>query len=204
MPGHPKTKVGWGAFSHPQALIAVLLLSACVGANDDASRFGAGEGLAPTDVAGPNSFVQTGSAQSALIEGLRTRKSVIAGTGPFSTVADAVVAGSAGAAVAELRVARLKAEARSTNWLPSIGPSVDLTSLGTVLASIVLEQTIFDNGRNRAEREFAAADVEVAAVSLAQDMNDRVYTGLAHYIEAERARDQAALAENAVARLTGS
>jgi outer membrane protein, adhesin transport system len=132
---------------------------------------------------------------------LRTRQSVLPDSGPFAAVADSVIAASAGAAVAELRVARLKAQARSTNWLPSIGPTVDLTSLGAAVASLVLEQTIFDNGRNRAERAFAAADVEIAAVSLAQDMNDRVFTGLAHYIERERAREQAALSEAAVARL---
>jgi outer membrane protein, adhesin transport system len=201
MPGHPKTRKGWGLAPRPAtALILLGLLAGCVASNE-AARFGAGEGLAPTDPAAANSFAPQGANPSVLIEGLRTRQSVIAGDGPFQTVTDAVITASAGAAVAELRVARLKAEAKATNWLPSIGPSVDLTSLGAVVASMVLEQTIFDNGRNKAERAFAAADVEVAAVTLAQDMNDRVYTGLAHYIEAERARTQAGLADAAVARL---
>jgi outer membrane protein, adhesin transport system len=200
MPGYPKTKKVWGKPPHAALLIATTLLAACVG-GAETTRLGAGEGLAPNEVAAPNSFAQEGDAQSAIIEGLRTRASVLPDSGPFATVADSVIAASSGAAVAELRVARLKAQARSLNWLPSIGPSVDLTSLGAAVASMVLEQTIFDNGRNRAERAFAAADVEVAAVTLAQDMNDRVYTGLAHYIEAERAREQAALAEAAVARL---
>ncbi|MFM2389205.1 MAG: hypothetical protein RLZZ437_760 [Pseudomonadota bacterium] len=196
----PTIKNGWVLCTHPTFAVAAILLSGCVGASD-ATRFAAGEGLAPTEAAAPNSFVQEGAAQSALIEGLRTRQSVLPKTGPFAQVADAVIAASAGAAVAELRVARLKAEAQATNWLPSIGPSVDLSSLGAVVASLVLEQTLFDNGRNRAERAFAAADVEVAAVTLAQDMNDRVYTGLSHYVEAQRAREQSALAEAAVARL---
>lgn len=200
MPGHPKKAWVWGAYPHTATLIAALLLAGCV-SEDQTSRFGAGEGLAPNEIAAPNSFAQQGAAQSDLIEGLRTRQSVLPGTGPFASVADAVIAASAGAAVAELRVARLKAQAQSRNWLPSIGPTVDLTSLGAAVASMLLEQTIFDNGRNKAERAFAAADVEVAAVTLAQDMNDRVYTGLAHYIEAERAREQAALSEAAVARL---
>ena len=200
MPGIPKITGGWGKYPHPATLISALLLAGCVGGTD-ASRLGAGEGLAPTDVAVPNSFAQQGSVPSMVIEGLRTRQSVLPDSGPFATVTDAVIAASAGAAVAELRVARLKAEAKAYNWLPSIGPTVDLTSLGATVASIVLEQTIFDNGRNRAERAFAAADVEVAAVTLAQDMNDRVFTGLAHYIAAERARAQAALSEAAVARL---
>jgi outer membrane protein, adhesin transport system len=201
MPGAlNKNKGGWGKGPHPAHLIAALFLAGCVGA-DDATRFGAGEGLGPNEVTAPNSFTQQGPVQSALIEGLRNRASVLPDAGPFAAVADAVIAASAGAAVAELRVARLKSQAKANNWLPSIGPSVDLTSLGAVVASMVLEQTIFDNGRNKAERAFAAADVEVAAVSLAQDMNDRVYTGLAHYIEAQRAAEQAALAEAAVGRL---
>lgn len=201
MPGIPQGKSGWGKLNpHPAPLIMALVLAGCVGGNE-ASRSGTSEGLSPTEVSGPNSFEQEGSAQSGLIEGLRTRQSVLPESGPFAAVADGVIAASAGAAVAELRVARLKAAAKANNWLPSIGPSVDLTSLGAVVASLVLEQTIFDNGRNKAERAFAAADVEVAAVTLAQDMNDRVYEGLAHYIEAERARAQAALSEAAVARL---
>ncbi|MGL5008866.1 MAG: TolC family protein, partial [Paracoccaceae bacterium] len=198
MPGDRKTRTGWGLGPRPAALIALTWLAGCV-TGPEAARFGAGDGLAPTEAA--NSFAPEEGNPSVLIEGLRTRQSVIAGAGPFAAVADAVVAASAGAAVAELRVARLKAEAKANNWLPSIGPSVDLTSLGAVVASMVLEQTIFDNGRNRAERDFAAADVEVAAVVLAEDMNDRVYAGLVHYIEAERAREQAGLADAAVARL---
>lgn len=200
MPGIPKGMGGWGIYPRPATLIAALFLAGCVASNGT-SRFSAGEGLSPTEVAAPHSFAQQGAAQSDLIEGLRTRQSVLPDNGPFAAVADSVIAASAGAAVAELRVARLKAQAQANNWLPSIGPSVDLTSLGALVASMVLEQTIFDNGRNKAERAFAAADVEVAAVTLAQDMNDRVYTGLAHYIEGERAREQAALSDAAVARL---
>jgi outer membrane protein, adhesin transport system len=202
MPGLRKVRNGWGAcFPRPMPhLIAAVCLAGCVGGGDT-TRFGAGDGLAPTEVAAPNSFAPQGANPSALIEGLRTRQSVLAGSGPFTTVADAVIAASSGAAVAELRVARLKAQARATNWLPSIGPSVDLTSLGAAVASMVLEQTVFDNGRKKAERDFAAADVEVAAVTLAQDMNDRVYEGIVHYIEAERAREQAALSDAAVGRL---
>jgi outer membrane protein, adhesin transport system len=136
-----------------------------------------------------------------LIDDLRTRQTVLPTSGPYAQVADAVIAASAGVAVAELRVARLKAEARAKNWLPSIGPQVDLTSLGSIIASLVVEQALFDNGRRKAERAFAAADVEVAAVTLTADMNERVYEGLAHYLDAERAREQAAVAARGVDRL---
>ncbi len=198
MPVNPKHKTTRGQLVPLPVLMMVL--AGCV-AGPQAGRLGLGQGLAPADAPRPASFAVQGAVRSPLIDGLRTRTSVIGGHGPFRTVADAVIAASAGAAVAELRVARLKAEARATNWLPSIGPSVNLTSLGSVIASMVLEQTLFDNGRNKAERDFAAADVEVAAVTLAQDMNDRVYQGLSHYIEAELAREQGRIADRAVERL---
>jgi adhesin transport system outer membrane protein len=66
-----------------------------------------------------------------------------------------------------------------------------MTSLGTVVTQLVVEQVLFDNGKKRAEREFAQADVEVAAVALAQDTNDRVMTGLGLYLDAEAAKSRA-------------
>jgi outer membrane protein, adhesin transport system len=201
MPFRPQHKMGRGSWhSLPATCAALILVSGCIG-GPQAARLGAGQGLGPTDPPQPGSFTEQGVVSSGLIDSLRNRQSVIAGNGPFTAVADSVIAASAGAAVAELRVARLRAEARSKNWLPSIGPVVNLTSLGSVLASMVLEQTIFDNGRKKAERDFAAADVEVAAVVLAQDMNDRVYEGLSYYIEGALAREQSVVAAAAVERL---
>ena len=52
---------------------------------------------------------------------------------------------------------------------------------------MVVEQVLFDNGRKKAERDYAAADVEVAAVTLAQDTNKRVLAGLELYISAQEA-----------------
>ena len=66
-----------------------------------------------------------------------------------------------------MRMARLQKEAVDKNWLPQIGPVVTLDSLGMIAAQIVAEQALLDNGRRKAERAVAAADVEVAAVSLA-------------------------------------
>ncbi len=201
MPLLAKHHPGWGPrHPLPAAIAALTLLSGCIG-DPQAARLGIGQGLGPNDTPQPGSFTEQGVVTSGLIDSLRSRRSVIEGNGPFTAVADSVIAASAGTAVAELRIARLRAEARSKNWLPSIGPAVNLASLGSVLASMVLEQTIFDNGRNKAERDFAAADVEVAAVVLAQDMNDRVYEGLSYYIESELAREQSAVAGAAVDRL---
>ncbi len=180
-------------------LAAALLLAGCAGIQmPEVGMFRLGETLPPAQAGGGNLAAQ--GAGSALIADLAGRDTVL-GPGPFAEVSEAVVAASAGTAVAELRIARLKAQAQATNWLPRIGPAVSLSSLGDIVASLVVEQALFDNGRRRAERAFAAADVEVAAVSLAEDMNARVLTGLQHYLDAERAREQAMIADTAVARL---
>lgn len=130
--------------------------------------------------------VQADGSQSALISGLLARPSVL-GEGAFAQVADAVMAANTRAAEAELRAARLRSVAAQRNWLPTLGPRVTLSDLGTLAAQMLVEQTLFDNGRKRAERAAARADVEVAAVTLAQEGNQRVADALALYIKAERA-----------------
>ena len=201
MPLNPIIKVTWGG-KGPLMLAALLAVSGCNGVTfPPVAMFGLGSGMKPSDAAAVESLAPQGVVKSALIDDLRSRHTVLSSSGPYMQVADAVIAASAGVAVAELRVARLKAEAKSKNWLPSIGPQVDLTSLGSIIASLVVEQVLFDNGRRKAERAFAAADVEVAAVTLTADMNQRVYEGLSHYLDAERAREQAAIAARGVDRL---
>lgn len=140
--------------------------------------------------------------RSALIEDLRSRRSILPPDGILAEVAHAVLRASSGAAEAEVRLARIRSDAKSKNWLPSIGPTVGLTSLGGVVAQLVLDQTIFDNGRRAAERDLALADVDVAAVQLVQELNLRVYEGLHAYITAERANAQAVVAERAARRLS--
>lgn len=188
----------------------VTLLSGCAGGSGPvASMFG---GAKPTDIAASreNSSEIALAAEdrtdrkeqrSAIIDDLIARRSVLAANGPYDQVAATVLAANKGAAAAELRVARLKAEAKSKNWLPSIGPSLSLTSLGTLAASMLVEQVLFDNGKRKAERAFAAADVEIAAVSLSDEMNTRVYEGLNHYITAQRANAQAMVAINGLSRM---
>jgi outer membrane protein, adhesin transport system len=180
---------------------AVFALAGCAGMEmPDVGMFGLGEQIAPASPGDGGSLAPREGETSAIIADLRGRGSVL-GPGPYADVAESVLQASSGAAVAELRIARLKAEARATNWLPSIGPQVSLTSLGDIVASLLVEQVLFDNGKRKAERAFAAADVEVAAVTLAEDMNGRVLTGLGHYLDAERAREQAGIAQDAVGRL---
>jgi adhesin transport system outer membrane protein len=101
-------------------------------------------------------------------------------------------------AEAELRVARLRAEAAQKNWLPTIGPSISLTSLGDFVADLVVNQVLFDNGRKVAERDLAKADVEIAAVNLVDDGNTRVYEALSLYLRSEENRQRAAQLASAI------
>tara|TARA_R100000935_G_scaffold8243_4_gene17243 strand:- start:1695 stop:2969 length:1275 start_codon:yes stop_codon:yes gene_type:complete len=133
------------------------------------------------------------TADSQIIQGLALRSSVLPDGTVSDQVAAAVLAANSRTAEAELRAATLRSEAASKNWLPKIGPQVNLTSLGSLAANLVVDQVLFDNGRRAGERAFAVADVEVAAVSLAQDTNNRVSTALKLYTNAIEARDTAAL-----------
>ncbi len=147
-------------------------------------------------------FIQTsGEDASPVISSLLDRRSLLDENSPYSTVANAVLDASARASEAELTSAKLRAEAASKNWLPTLGPSVSLTDLGDVVAAILVEQVLLDNGRRKAEREFAAADMEVAAVNLSMDMNARVETALGLYIAGLRGDEKAALGTRALTRM---
>jgi adhesin transport system outer membrane protein len=178
------------------ALVALLSLAACM---EQPTRMATGAPL--TGDVGTEQVMVGSAARSRLILDLQSRNSVLPAGGPFSRIAEDVLAASKGAAAAELRVAQLRAEAKSKNWLPQIGPSVSLTSLSGLVAGLALTQPLLDNGRRKAERDFAAADVEVAAVGLSQAMNQRVYEGLTHYIHAQRAHAQAAVSRRSADRL---
>lgn len=137
---------------------------------------------------------------SSVMEALLARRSVLE-PGPMREVADAVMAANSRAAEADLRAALLRAEAESYNWLPRLGPQVSLTSLGSVVASLVVNATLLDHGARRAERDFAKHDVEVAAVALAEDSNARVMDALELYLDAEAARARAELSAAAMEQM---
>lgn len=182
-----------------QALCLGFLLSGCMGGGETStmqafSPAGADAGLGTT---APGTTAET----SAVIHNLQSRQSVLPSQGPYASIAQSVLAASRGRAEADLRVARLTAQARSSNWLPELSPQISLTSLGDLATSLIVQQVLFDNGKKKAEREFAAADVEVAAVSYSSEMNERVATGLTHYIGVLRARDQGAAAREANGRM---
>ncbi len=110
-----------------------------------------------------------GNNQSAIIGDLLSRgnRSCLP-TGPYAEVAMAVIEANEGPARAELRVARVKAEAQGDKLAAHASrPSLSLTDLGETFASLLIEQVLFDGGGRKAERAFAAADVEFAATTLA-------------------------------------
>jgi len=172
-------------------LAALAATSACIPEGGPVSRNATDT---PEAIAEEKAALRASEAESSpIIAELQQRRSALSGS--YEQVADAVLAANARVAEAELRSARLRAVAASKNWLPTIGPSVSLTSLGDFVASLVIEQVLFDNGRKKAERAFAKADVEVAAVTLADDTNDRVHQALSLYLLAEKGREEAALAQ---------
>lgn len=150
----------------------------------------------------PSSFSQDDSeTASDIMESLLSRKSVVPADSTLGSVADVALSSSTRTAEAELRTAKLRSEAEDKNWLPTIGPTVSLTSLGDVLAGIVVDQVLFDYGRKKGERDYAAADVEVAAVTLSQDMNERTFEAQSLYIEALRGREKVALSDRALTQM---
>ncbi|SMY09553.1 Outer membrane efflux protein [Flavimaricola marinus] len=168
--------------------------------NDEAATSAEAEPISASSDAVLDSEMEDGTT-SPLIEGLLNRRSVL-GPGPLRDVAISVMAANTRAAEADLRAATLRAEAKSLNWLPSLGPSVSLTSLGSVVASLVINQALIDNGVRRAERDFAKHDVEVAAVALAEDSNERVLQALELYLRAEAAQARADVNAEAMERMS--
>ncbi len=151
--------------------------------------------------AAPQSFAQTGDNQSTTIAVLLDRHSVLQSGSAYARVAQSVLAGGARPAEAELQSAHLRANAADKNWLPRLGPTVSLSDMGDLVTSLLIEQVVYDNGRKKAERAFARADVEVAAVTLSIDTNDRVYTGLDLYLRAQEAREKASVSSHALGEM---
>lgn len=203
MPGQGQ-QVRAGALRSGPMVALTLALAGCMGGGaSEGFKFGSGGPEQASLAAGGN--VSRGRAEaeskSAIIGDLLSRQTILTGNGAYTQIAQSVIEANSGPARAELRVARLKAEARSKNWLPAIKPSLSLTDLGETFASLIVEQVLFDGGARKAERAFAAADVEVAATTLALDYNQRVFDALNLYILSQRAQEQAALADRAASRM---
>jgi adhesin transport system outer membrane protein len=180
---------------------AVLLLSGCLGGLSLPTMRANGSGTAPHDPAASR-LVPPGETASPVIADLSTRQSVLPPDSAFDRVARAVLSAAPGVEAAELGLARLRAEAAAHNRWPSITPAMTLDSLAGLAAQIVVDQPLLDHGRRKAERDRALAEVDAAAVTLAQRQNARVFDGLSLYLAAEQARAQGQVAEGATARLS--
>lgn len=170
--------------------VALLSLAGCMsatGGDGEVSRF------MSKDPAPRMSEAEKEAAGSVIISQLQARRSLLPPGSAYAQVAAPVLEAYSRPAEAELRSARLRARAASKNWLPRIGPNISLTSLSDIVAQLVVEQVLFDNGRKKAERAFAKADVEAAAVTLADETNERVFTALTLYLDAAKARERIAL-----------
>lgn len=140
------------------------------------------------------SFSQTEQPnESSVIAALQSRRSILPQGSSYDQIADAVMSSSARVAQSELKAAQLRAEAAKYNWLPQIEPQFTLTTLSDFVTVLLVQTVLFDNGRKKAERNFAAQGVELAAVALSEDSNNRVHDGLTLYLAAEEARELAAL-----------
>ncbi len=168
-------------------MLAAIAVSGCMSQGGEVSRLKS----APFG-AGLSAKKANADAGSFVISSLQARSSVLPSGSAYEQIATPVLAANSRAAESELKSARLRSEAQSKNWLPTIGPSISLTSLSDAVASIVVDAVLYSGGRKKAEREFAKADVEVAAVNLAIDTNDRVHTALSLYLQGQEAREKAA------------
>jgi len=165
-----------------------------------ASAF-AGCGSEPPLAVG-NSDLSQFSAQSELIAKLAFRKSAYPVGSQNAQIAHAVMNNTTRVASADLWAAELRVMAATKNWLPGIRPSLSLDGLGAMVAQIAVEQVLFDNGRRKALRDVAWAELEVAAVEVSIDANKRVHDALSLWVEAVYNAKEAAVAEDAVLRMS--
>lgn len=196
MPKRISANLAGHAFFQPVGLVfigAILLLSAC----DTGGS--AGRHIAHGTTVPLKSDARVGN--SSVISALQSRKSIVSGGTAAGQITSATLASNTGSGAAELRLARIKADVEAKNWLPTIGPNISLTSLSSAAASLILDVALFDNGKKRAEREYAVADVEVAAVNLTIEANDRVLQALSHYTDLQRAELEARITGLAITKL---
>ena len=183
-------------------LAAAVLLSGCQGGLQPPSMLAIGRGQAPSDPAAIQRLAPEGGTASPLIADLAARPSILPPGGTMARIADAILAADPGADAAELGLARLRADAVARNAWPSLTPTLTLDSLAGLAANLVIDQPLLDNGRRKAERARARAEIDLAAVTLATGRNARIHEGLSLYLTAEQARAQASISTRATARLS--
>jgi outer membrane protein, adhesin transport system len=177
---------------HVGLVVAFAALSGCMNSAGDADGLRL-EGVATEAKLPIEAVVDKAVARktggSEIIEALRARPSLLIPGTPYAFIAEAVMLSDSRVAEAELQVAILRADAARQNWMPRIGPRASLSALGDLVADLMLQQVLFDNGRKTAERDLARADVEIAAITIVEAGNERVFEALSLYLEAEENRE---------------
>ncbi|MEY4698469.1 MAG: hypothetical protein RIT14_2897 [Pseudomonadota bacterium] len=192
----PRFPCGWAA---GLLLSAILILPGCQGWRP-ASMLAFARGDAPADPA-LQAGLAPAAAASPIISDLMARPSILPQDSPYARVARAVLSAAPGVETAELGLARLRAEAVAANRWPGLTPVLTLDAIVGLAAQLLVDQPLMDHGRRKAERDRAAAELDLAAVTLSTRQNARVFDGLSLYLTAEQARVQGAIAEAATARL---
>lgn len=184
------------------ALLAVaVLLSGCSGGLQPPARLAFAPGTPPAALHPGQRLSPEGSTASPVIADLAARRSILPPDGAFARIAAATHAAAPQVEAAELGLARLRAEATARNGWPTITPSLSLDGIAGLTARLLLDQPLLDNGRRAAERARARAELDLAAVTLSTRQNARAFDAIALYLDAERARHQATIAETASTRL---
>ncbi|MBE9638958.1 hypothetical protein [Salipiger mangrovisoli] len=139
-----------------------------------------------------------------ILTALATRQGAILPGTPYAAIARAVLEGDAFRTESELRVARLRGEAEELDWLPDLAPVPSLTALRRMSEDAQALPERFDTPRKQAERDLALAEIDGAAVALAEGANAQVFEAISAHLVAEEARlragRQAALTAMARAR----
>lgn len=197
---------GTNTFRHPalaRMLVLAVLLSGCQGGLQPPSMMAFGRGSAPSDPAIAGRLVPESGTASSIIADLAARPSVLPDGSAYARVVHAVTTAAPGVEAAELGLARLREDIAKRNRWPTLTPSLTLDGLAGLAAQLVIDQPLLDHGRRTAERARAAAEVDLAAVTLSARANDRAFAGLSLYLTAEQARVQGGIATGAAARLDG-
>lgn len=182
-------------------LFGALLVSACQAGPQLPLMDAAAWNEVPVMRTRPHGGTPSSRDASPTIADLAARISLLPRGGPYDRVAKAVLSASPGVEAAELGLARLRAEAASRNIWPTVTPTLTLTSLSGLAAQLVIDLPLLDHGRRKAERARAAAELDLAAVTLSTRQNARAFEGLSLYLTAEQSRAQGEIARRATARL---
>ena len=122
---------------------------------------------------------------------LASRRSALPANSSYERIAKTVAAQGDGPEASEQRRKALQAMAQHKEWIAGVGGLVNLTTLGAYATEVPLTK----------DRTAILAEVDLAAATLALEANTRIHDALTLYIEAEAARERAAIADRLIQNL---